>query len=131
MLGVRDVWPEAERERLDRSAIRVVEWVDGKPRGEVSRALDALKERVDEVYLHLDFDGLDPRVAPGIVDDPVPGGLSLEDAEAAIRSSAERFRIRAATFATFTPERDVHGKTLGAALRLLGLLGEYASRIDS
>ena len=65
------------------------------------------------------------------MDDPVPGGLSLEEAEAAIRASAERFRIRAATLATFTPARDVDGKTLRAALRLLGLLGDYACGVDS
>jgi arginase family enzyme len=35
----------------------------------------SLAERVDEVYLHIDLDGFDPEVAPGTVDDPVPGGL--------------------------------------------------------
>lgn len=31
LFGVRDVWPQVERERLERSAIRVVEWRDGEP----------------------------------------------------------------------------------------------------
>jgi arginase len=75
MLGVRDLSPEAERERLERSAIHVVAWRDGKPQADVARALEELRTRVDHVYLHVDLDGLDPDVAPGIVDTPVPGGL--------------------------------------------------------
>jgi arginase family enzyme len=52
----------------------------------------------------------------------VPGGLSLDDAEAAIRAAASRFRIRAATLATFTPDNDVDDKTLTVALRLVELV---------
>jgi arginase len=128
MVGVRDLWPEAERERLARSAIHVVEWRDGKPDGEIGSALDDISRRVDEVYLHLDLDALDPEIAPGIVDDPVPGGLSLQDAEDVVRAVSERFRIRATTLATFTPDRDRGGKTLQSALRMLELVGEYAGR---
>lgn len=76
LLGVRDLDP-AERQRLERSAIRVVKWRDGKPQIDVPAALDELAERVQDVYLHIDLDVFDPQVAPGIVDHPVPGGLSL------------------------------------------------------
>lgn len=82
---------------------------------------------MQEIYLHVDLDGFDPEVAPGIVDDPVPGGLSLEDAADAIHAASQRFRMRAATVATFTPERDHGEKTLNAALRIIELVGEYAS----
>jgi len=126
MFGVRDLWPEAEGERLERSAIRVVPWHDGKPAGDVTGALDGLAERVREVYLHIDFDGFAPEVAPGIVDEPVPGGLSGEDAELIIRAAAERFRIRAATLATFTPKLDREDRTLRLALRLVELVGAWA-----
>lgn len=126
MFGIRDLSPEAERKRLERSAIQVVEWRGGKPQGDVSAVLDELALRVDEVYLHVDFDGFAPDVAPGVADDPVPGGLSLEDAEAIIIAGAERFRIRAATLATYTPDRDRDEKTLRVGLRLIELLGDYA-----
>lgn len=126
MFGVRDVSPEGERKRLERSAIEVVEWRRGRPQGDVMGPLDALAQRVDEIYLHVDCDGFAPDVDPGVVDEPAPGGLSLEDAEAIIGASAERFQIRAATLATFTPERDEGEKTLRVALRILDLLGDYA-----
>jgi arginase len=126
LFGVRDVWPEAERERLDRSKIRLVEWRDGRPQADILDALDRLRSRVSEVYLHVDFDGFAPEVAPGVVDEPVPGGLSGEDAETILRSTAERFRIKAATLATYTPELDRDDKTLRLALRLVRLIGVCA-----
>jgi arginase len=127
LFGVRDLWPEAERERLERSAIDVVPWHDGKPQGDVTAALDRLADRVEEIYLHIDFDGFAPEVAPGIVDEPVPGGLSFADAALLIRGAAQRFRIRAATLATYTPENDEDEKTLGLGLSLVDLLGDYAT----
>jgi arginase len=129
LFGVRDLWPEAERERLERSAIQVVHWRDGKPQSDVPGTLDRLAGRVREIYLHIDFDGFAPEVAPGIVDDPVPGGLSLEDAEGIIRGTGERFRIRAATFATYTPELDHDDRTLRLGLRLIEILGECLGAI--
>jgi arginase len=127
MFGIRDLSPQGERERLDRSAIQVVEWRDGKPQVELLAALDRVRQHVEEIYLHVDFDAFAPEVAPGIVDEPVPGGLSLGDAETIIRGAAERFRIRAATLATFTPDLDVDQKTLRVGLRLIELLADYAS----
>jgi arginase len=103
MFGVRDLSPEAERARLERSRISVVPWRNGAPVGYVPAALDQLARRVDDVYLHIDFDGFAPETAPGIVDDPVPGGLSRKDAETVIRGTGERLRIRAVTLATFAP----------------------------
>jgi arginase len=127
MFGVRDLWPKAERERLVRSGILVVPWRDGRPVGDVIAPLDRLAEGVEEIYLHVDFDGFAPEVAPGVVDEPIPGGLSLEDAETLVRAAGERFRIRAATFATYTPERDEDEKTLRLGLGLIDLVGEYAA----
>jgi arginase len=123
LLGVREVSPDAERERLQQSAIQVVAWEDGHPSRDPVAALDELAERVGDVYLHVDFDAFAPEVAPGVADEPVPGGLSLSDAERILTAVNERFRIQAATLATFTPERDRDGRTLQLALRLLELLG--------
>ena len=123
LLGVRDLDP-AEKEHLDHSAVQVVKWHEGKPQGDVRVALDRLAQRVPEVYLHIDMDSLDPQVAPGVVFDPVPGGLSLEDMEEAIRSVFARFRVRAVTLSVYNPERDQYEKTLRAGLRIIEVLAE-------
>jgi arginase len=128
LFGVRDLSPDAERDRLERSPIAVVAWRDGSAQSDVQATLDQLAQRVDEIYLHVDFDAFTPDVAPGVVDEPVSGGLSLDDAENIIRGTAARFRIRAGTLATYTPDLDVDDKTLKVGLRLLDLLADYASR---
>jgi arginase len=127
MYGVRDLSPDAERLRLDESAIEVIPWRDGRPERDVLPPLDQLARHVEDVYLHIDFDCFAPEVAPGVADEAVPGGLSLEQAERIVGATAERFRIRAATLATFTPERDEAEATLRVALRVLELLGDYAA----
>jgi arginase len=124
MLGIRELSPDAERDRLERSRVHVVPWRDGLPQGDVAEALDDLASRVGEIYLHVDNDALDPAAAPGIVDEPVPGGLSLEQLEDVVTAVTARFRIRAATLATYTPERDEDERTLRAGLRVIELLGE-------
>ena len=127
MLGTRDLSPAEERERLERSAIDVVGWRDGKPQADVVAALDRLATRVRDVYVHIDMDGFDPEVAPGIVDAPVPGGLSLAEAEDAIRAVAARFKIRAVALTTYNPELDEDEKTLRVGLRMIELLGELVA----
>jgi arginase len=124
LFGVRDLYPDVERERLERSAIEVVPWRDGEPQRDVGAALDRLAERVDEIYLHVDFDGFAPEVAPGIVDEPAPGGLTHADAARIIRGAMERFRVRAVTLATYTPDNDEDEKTLRLALNLIELVAE-------
>ncbi len=80
------------------------------------------------MYLHIDMDALDPEVAPGVVDQPVPGGLSLEQLEDALNGVAERFRIKAAALATYNPDRDQNDRTLRTALRILEMLGRCLPR---
>jgi formiminoglutamase len=107
---------------LSAPRVGVVLWREGDPQADVEAALEGLASRVDEVYLHIDNDALDPAVAPGIVDEPVPGGLSLEQLEDAVLAVTARFRIRAATLATYTPERDEDDRTRRAGLRVIELL---------
>jgi arginase len=124
MLGVRELSPEAERERLERSLVRVVPWRCGRPADDVDAALDDLADLVQDVYLHIDNDSFDPATAPGIVDEPVPGGLSLDQMEDILRGVTSRFRVRAAALTTFTPARDEDDRTLRAGLRVLDLLAD-------
>jgi arginase len=130
LLGVRDLSPVAERERLAASGIQVVGWQDGKPERDVGPVLDELASRVREVYLHIDMDALDPREAPGVVDEPVPGGLSLEQLKQTTRAVCARFRVRAATVATFNPDRDPEGITLRTGLALIETVARTCASID-
>jgi len=91
----------------------------------VQTILDDLSKRVHEFYLHIDLDALDPEIAPGIVDDPVPGGLSLHQMEDLIRAMCCRLRLRAAALTTYNPGRDHDGKTLRVSLRVLEVLAEF------
>lgn len=129
MLGVRDLSPEEEARRLERSSIEVVGWRDGEPTADVATALDQLAERVGEVYLHVDNDGLDPSIAPGVSDPPAPGGLSLDDVEGAIRSVASRFRIRASALTNYNPEHDQDDETLRTGLRIIPAIASAMSTV--
>lgn len=123
MLGVRDLDP-AERKLLELSAIQVVGWKEGKPQRDVLASLDELAGRVREVYLHIDMDALAPEDAPGLVMPPVEGGVSLSEMEEIMIAVAGRFRIRAATLATYNPDLDRDEKTLRAGLRIMEALAE-------
>jgi arginase len=68
LFGVRSLSPEAEARRLERSAMQVVRWQNGRAQRDVEDALDRLSQRVRRVYVHLDLDALDPAVGAGVVD---------------------------------------------------------------
>src|SRR5437667_4185901 len=124
IFGVRDLDP-AEQQRFQQSQIRMVKWRDGNPKGNAQTTLDDLSKRFHDFYLHTDLYALDPEIAPGIVDDPVPGGLSLPQMEDLIRAMCCRLRLRAAALTTYNPGRDHDGKTLRVSLRVLEVLAEF------
>jgi arginase len=128
LAGVRSLSPAAEARRLRNSAIHVIAWENGRPQGDITSALDQLASQADQVYLHIDNDAFDPATAPGIVDEPVPGGLSLAQMEELIHAVAARLPITAATIATYTPANDHQNRTLTANLRIIELLTEHAAR---
>jgi arginase len=130
LLGVREL-DLAERDRLERSAIQVVKWHEGKPTADVESALHELARRVPEVYLHIDIDCLAPEVAPGVVNAPVPGGLSLCDLTDAIRITFAAFRVRAASLTGFNHDRDENDETLHAGLQLIESVGECVARLKT
>lgn len=127
MLGVRQVDP-AEQERLQASAIQVIGWNAGTPQGNIQASLNRLAGRVRDIYLHIDMDALDPEVAPGVVDEPVPGGLTREQLEESLHLVAERFQVRAAALATYNPDRDHDDRTLDTVLHILEVLGSSLAR---
>jgi arginase len=127
LAGVRSLSPPAEARRLQNSAIHAISWKRGRPQGDIVSELEQLAGQVDEVYLHIDNDAFDPNTAPGVVDEPVPGGLSLAQMEDIVHAVTARLPIAAATIATYTPARDQQDRTLLADLRIIDLLGQYAA----
>lgn len=100
LLGCRDV-EAGERERLEASAIS-----DEPPAG------------VEAVYLHIDMDVLDPNESPG-VNYRGPGGWTLKEACATVRSVAVELPLAAVNLTNYRPDLDPEGKTAWAALELL------------
>jgi arginase len=125
LLGIRDLSPEAERERVERSPMLRVTWVDGQPDGDVDRTIAALAEHVEQAYLHIDLDALDPSIAPGIVDAPVPHGLSLPQLDEILDAVTGRLRLGAVALTTYTPRRDRDGATHAVALHVLEGVAEH------
>ena len=127
LAGVRSLSPAGEARRLADSAIHAVPWNNGRPDGDLAAALDELANQADQVYLHIDNDAFDPQAAPGVVDEPVPGGLSLAQMEDLIHAVTARLPIAAATIATYTPANDHQDQTLNANLRIIELLAHHAA----
>ncbi len=111
----------AQRMRFARSQVCLIPARTVRAQG-VRRAilpyLQQLRARVDQVYLHLDIDVLDPSEAPG-VDFRTPHGLTADEVQQVVRAVGRLFRIRAANLTAFNPSRDEGDKTVKAALRLI------------
>jgi arginase len=125
LLGIRDLSPAAERERVERSGMLLVPWVDGRPERDIDVTLADLAERVEQVYLHIDLDALDPSIAPGIVDDPVPRGLSRPQIDEVLDAVTGTLGLRAVALTTYAPGRDIDGATHATALHILDRIAEH------
>ncbi len=114
LVGARDLDPTEEAE-LDAAGVARV---PPAAIGRLPAALDALRERVGEVYLHVDLDVIDAG------EDRVngfagPGGLPLARVREGIRAVHARFRVRAATLAAYDPSHDPSGRVRAAGLEIL------------
>ena len=81
-------------------------------------ALVALRARVNNIYLHIDMDVLDPGEAPANEFAP-PGGLTTDQVEEVIRTTAAPFMIRAAALTAYDPAYDQADRTYRPGVRLM------------
>jgi arginase len=130
-VGGRDFDPEEET-LLAHSEIQVVtaESIGQSTiREALEPALEALRARVQEIYLHIDMDVLNPEDTPANEYSlRVNGGLKVEQLEEAIRMIGTRFRICASAIASYDPAYDRNGHTFQAGVKLMkGILVEAAS----
>ena len=104
-----------------------VAWIDGQPDRDIGITIATLARRVEQVYLHIDLDALDPSIAPGIVDAPVPQGLSLTQLDEVLAAVTGTLALGAVALTTYTPSRDVAGATHAAALHVLGRIADHCA----
>ncbi len=122
LVGVRDLDP-AEEERLRSSEVRRV-GVEAVRRGgeaAIGAIADELASRIDQVYVHVDLDVLDPSVAP-INEFQAENGPSLEQVVDVIETVARRLPVAAAALTAYDPECDPEGAACAAAARLAAAL---------
>src|SRR5690242_302011 len=105
LIGTRDI-DSLEGGMLDDSAVTVV--VPRRMRADLSKAVQAMREHVDEIYVHLDLDVLDSGVAAANKF-AVSGGLTVEDMDFALSRISEGFRISGAALTAYDPEADSDG----------------------
>ena len=115
LIGARDL-DSAEAVILADSPIERVAAADVRTR--LPRALALVGEHVERMYVHIDLDVLDSAVASANTY-AVPGGLTVEDVEAALTMIAADFGIAAVTLSAYDPAADTDGRAAAAAIRLI------------
>ena len=121
LVGGRD-FDEGERESLERAGASVVDAATivgiGVRDALHSKIID-LKNRIEEIHLHIDLDALNPKEAPanGFVTEN--SGLRVAEMVEAIRFIKEHLKLTSATIASFDPTYDSEKKTLQAGVKLI------------
>jgi arginase len=95
---------------LDQAGVRRVETV-----GEMTNELQALVTLVEQIYLHVDLDVLDPAEATSNQWTP-PGGINLQTLLDAIAEVRKRANLASLGIASYDPAVDQNGRALSAAL---------------
>lgn len=119
--GIRDV-DAGERANLDAAGVRYHEMPAVRARGLVPLVDEALArlraEGGGHLHVSFDLDMLDPAVAPG-VGTPVPGGVGLEEAEAALALLGGSGLVGSLDLVEYAPRHDRDDRTGALAERLL------------
>jgi arginase len=92
-------------------------------------ALDRMRQRVHDIYVHIDLDVLDPATHGPANVFAAPDGLTVDQLASVLRSAASRFRVRAAALTAYDPSLDDDGRMCRAALALLEALAD--ARVSS
>jgi arginase len=118
LVGAKDLDQE-EQKQLEQSEINLIR-SPGMDDSQIIKSLEAalmyLKDRVSDIYLHIDMDAFE--ISEGAANHfGATGGLSTDLMEESISRVKQHFKIRAATIASFDPACDTGGKFLEAGLR--------------
>ena len=115
MMGMRDL-DDLERQALEEDEIEILREQDLIARSpRVSEAMERLSQREDIIYVHVDLDILDPRVAPaaGL---PSPGGLTGRQLGQALKAMLAYPKVGALGVVSYRADADEDGRTLQEVL---------------
>jgi arginase len=93
-------------------------------------ALDRMRQRVRDVYVHVDLDVLDPATHGRANALAAPDGLTVDQVVSALRIAAGHFRVRGAALTAYDPAFDGDGGICRAALALLEALADAPASSD-
>ena len=125
MLAGARALDDPERVRLEASAISQLP-SPRSARRRWSRRSSSIEPAPSGLYLHVDLDVLDSRVAR-VNRYAAPGGLSAEELEASLRALLGDRRVRAVSLTAYEPEVDPDARVPPIASRLLSAIGERAA----
>lgn len=128
MVGLRDVDP-GEEKRFAESEVSILRLDEIRDRGlepSLSGVLDALLEKIDALYLHLDLDVCDPEEAPVNPYQPA-GGLSPDEVRDCLKFLASKRPVVGASVTAYDPDCDPSGKGMSVTLQLIDALAEIST----
>jgi arginase len=123
LAGVREL-DEAERSFAEQESMQMVTATELRSGAGTSSASGALHTALRaagsrNVYVHIDFDVLDPAAFPG-VHMPAAGGLTVDELEAAVAAVTGKYRLVGASMVELAPAREpASGAEIGDAVRRL------------
>jgi arginase len=120
LVGVRELDLE-ERALLENSGVGYISAAQVRDLGvqnALAPHLERLRQEVEQVYVHLDLDVLDPTEAQAN-SFPVPEGLTVAEVKKAIEAVKAQFRIAGGGLASYDPSCDLDNRALNASLQLL------------
>ncbi len=108
-IGARDL-DEAEAELIENSKCETVS-VDELSGSKLNEQLDLLKNRVDDLYIHIDMDVLDVNEFKAN-HYAVPNGLTVEQLNEVVKLAKEKIKISGIGFASFDAAYDTDNKAV-------------------
>jgi arginase len=122
LVGTRDI-DTLEGKLLAESSVDVI--AADRVRSDLPRTLNSIGQHVDSMYVHLDLDVLDARVASAN-HFAVSGGLTVQDVDYALSEIAREFRIAGVTLSAYDPVADTDGAAARAAIHLICAAAGFA-----
>lgn len=118
MIGTRRTWSE-EKAFIKKEKIRVIRAGEIKENfGEAKKKIREFCRENKEIYLSIDFDVLDAKIAFA-TGWPEKKGLELEELLALIEEAGKSGNIRTADFAEYNPDKDKDGKGLETSAKII------------